>query len=134
MGVTLARPPARLALDGASGSSPCCLSPTSCTPSLSASRSPRIPSLRLAATRSSGHAGQPCSHGAHTQSCTSSLCSLAPHPERLASLLLTSSPSAVLATWCTASVWPSPWLRLSAKHFVLLIILHCCSVGCHCEL
>merc|ERR1712178_412371 len=56
MGATLARPLASLAPDGPSGSSPCSLSLTLCTPFSSASRSPRSPSLRLAATRSSGRA------------------------------------------------------------------------------
>merc|ERR1711988_1045927 len=54
---SLATPPPA----GASGSSPCAPSPTSCTPSSSASRRPRRRSPRPSATKSSGHAGPPCS-------------------------------------------------------------------------
>merc|ERR1711907_701406 len=108
---------------GPTGLCRCSHSATSCTPSSTASRSPRIPSQRLSAIRSSGHAGQPSSRGAPTPSSTSCQCCLDPPLARLASLLapwspsrlatppLTSSPSAVLATSCTALVWPSPWLR-----------------------
>merc|ERR1711871_1063083 len=42
-----------------------------CTPCSWASRSPRRHSLRLARTRSSGHAGQPCFRGAPTLLCSS---------------------------------------------------------------
>merc|ERR1712039_936531 len=44
---------------GPTGLCRCSHSATSCTPSSTASRSPRIPSQRLSAIRSGGHAGQP---------------------------------------------------------------------------
>merc|ERR1711918_185530 len=70
---TLVRSPPTPAPGGCSGLCPWRLSPTSCTPSSSASRLPRTPSLRLSATRSGGHAGQPSSRGAPTLSSSSSL-------------------------------------------------------------
>merc|ERR1712146_690630 len=60
---------------------------TSCTPSSLVSRNPRSPSLRSAASKSSGHAGQLCSRGAHTLLCTPSQCLLDPPVARVVSLL-----------------------------------------------
>merc|ERR1711871_719161 len=124
---TLVRSPLTQAPGGCSGLCPWLLSPTSCTPSSSASRLPRTPSQRLSATRSGGHAGQPCSRGAHTLWCSSSPCSVAPSLARLASPLPpwsasrsatpspTSSPSAASATSCTALACTSPcWSSSSA--------------------
>merc|ERR1712146_782635 len=77
-------------------------------------------SQRSAVSKSSGHAGQLCSRGAHTLSSTPSQCLLVLPVARVVSLhkpwspsrsgtpCLMSSPSVVSATSCTASVLPSP--------------------------
>merc|ERR1712054_589126 len=78
---------------GPTGLCLCSHSATSCTPCSTASRSPRIPSPRLSAIRSSGHAGQPSSRGAPTPSSTSCQLCLDPPLARLASPLAPWSPS-----------------------------------------